>query len=529
MTGKKRWSAGERIMTRIARGRLRAAALLAAGTIIGLPLVGVPAVAGAPRVAEPPAAAPIPRVGAPDRFDPRRPLARELDLSIGDGFTLAAVGDCIITRPLSSMLKNNEGFAAIVRVLREAGAAFGNIETPLIDIRSVAASPQGSLDDWAILADPAVAKDLKNLGFDLLSRANNHALDWGVEGMRETTRWLDDAGLVHAGVGANRAEARGARYLETEQGRVALVSMASTYRELSDALPPLGEAPGRPGLNALRTTRTTVVTEPMMRALLQVKSGLDAAAGGSCGGAATVRPLETPDGLTMFDNRFQIGKRADYHYEIDPIDLQENLKAIRQGKQHADFLVATIHAHEAGLDCDQPGDFLRVLAHAALEAGADAFLVHGSHQLGPIEIDHGRLIAYGLGNFFWSDIIEPLSPVVHEQNRDAIGLAFPDPAAATDADLNALMNSTSFNDAIYFQSVVLVSRYDAGRLAEVRLIPVDLGYGTRLVKSGVPNLASPAVARVILDRLARLSKPYGTNISIERNVGVIRPAPPSRP
>ncbi len=469
-----------------------------------------------------PVPVPTPQAPKAGRFDPRRPLERELETSIGDGFTLAAVGDCIITRPLSPMLKNDEGFAAIVRILREAGAAFGNLETPLLDLKTFAAFPQGARDDWALLADPAVAKDLKLMGFDLLSRANNHALDWGPEGMRETSRWLDDAGLVHAGVGANRAEARGARYLETEHGRVALVSMASTFRELSDALPAADQSPGRPGLNPLRTTRTLVVTEPIMRALRQVKSGLDAASSGSCGGAAAGRPEETSEALLMLDNRFRVGERADYHYDIDPIDLQENLKAIRQGKQHADFLVATIHAHEAGLNCDQPGDFLRGLAHAALEAGADVFLVHGSHQLGPIEIDNGRLIAYGLGNFFWSDIVEPLPAVIHEQYRDSIGLAFPDPSAATDADLNALLNATSFNDDIYFHSVVAVGRYDAGRLSEVRLTPVDLGYGMRLTRSGVPRLAAPAVARAILDRLARLSQPYGTTITIERNVGVIR-------
>jgi poly-gamma-glutamate synthesis protein (capsule biosynthesis protein) len=40
---------------------------------------------------------------------------------------------------------------------------------------------------------------------------------------------------------------------------------------------------------------------------------------------------------------------------------------------------------------------------------------------------------------------------------------------------------------------------------------------------GVPRLATPPVARTILERLQRLSAPFGTTIAIEQNVGVIRP------
>ena len=60
----------------------------------------------------------------------------------------------------------------------------------------------------SLVAEPAAAKDLAVMGFDVVSRANNHSMDWGVEGMRETTRVLDEAGLVHAGVGENRGDAR---------------------------------------------------------------------------------------------------------------------------------------------------------------------------------------------------------------------------------------------------------------------------------------------------------------------------------
>lgn len=465
-------------------------------------------------------------------FDPRRPPERELLTDIADGFTLAAVGDCIISRPVSPMMESDRGLAAVVRILRDASATFGNFEGSAIDIRGFKGYPYGAVDDWALVSTPEVASDLKKLGFDLLSRANNHALDWGIEGMRETTRHLDEAGLVHAGTGESRALARAPRYLETGQGRIGLVSMASSYTPMSDALPPGGQAPGRPGVNALRTTRLNVVTAGMMQALAAIKEGMESPrracgpprgdrAAGEAKGAAN--PAAPPRELDLFDARFVVGERPGVRHQVDPIDREENLKSIRQGKQHSDFLIATIHAHEEGAGCAEPGDFLPDLAHAAIDAGADAFIGHGVHALGPIEIYKRRPIFYGLANFFWSDMQEPMPANLYERSRVLLTTAFGDPARATDADLTALLNAAGFDDELVFQTVIAVSRFEKGELAEVRLHPVDLGYGMRLTKSGVPRLASPAAGRAILERLQRLSRPYGTTIVIEHDVGIIRP------
>lgn len=456
--------------------------------------------------------------GDPPRlFDPRRPPGRELVTDIADGFTLAAVGDCIISRPVSPMLAGDRGLAGVVRILRDATATFGNFEGSAIDIREFKGYPHGAVDDWALISTPDVAADLKSLGFDLLSRANNHALDWGIEGMRETTRHLDAAGLVHAGSGENRALARAPRYLETERGRIGLVSMASSYTPMSDALPPAGQAPGRPGVNAVRTTRLTVVTEEMMRHL--------AAIGEAFGTLRRDCPPAGAGDLDLFGTRFVVGDRPGYRYQVDPLDREENLKSIRQGKQHSDFLIATIHAHEEGAGCAEPGDFLPDLARAAIDAGADAFIAHGVHALGPIEIYKRRPIFYGLANFFWSDMQEPMPATLYEGNRDLLKTAFGDPARATDADLTGLLNASGFDDELVFQTVIAVSRFEKGELVELRLHPVDLGYGMRLTKSGVPRLASPAAGRAILERLARISRPYGTTLVIEKDVGVIRPRP----
>jgi poly-gamma-glutamate synthesis protein (capsule biosynthesis protein) len=228
--------------------------------------------------------------------------------------------------------------------------------------------------------------------------------------------------------------------------------------------------------------------------------------------------------LSLFGETFEAGDRLASRYQIHPVDQEEILQAIRLGKQNADFLVATIHAHERDVGTGAPGDFLPALARAAVDAGADAFIGHGVHVLGPIEIYKGRPIFYSLANFFWSDIQEPMPRDHYEENWDLLTEVFGDPEKATNADLAALLNARGFNDDLVFQSVVAVSRFENGGLAELRLYPVDLGYGRTLTKSGIPREASAEMSRAILERLARISQTYGTAISIERNVGVIRPA-----
>jgi poly-gamma-glutamate synthesis protein (capsule biosynthesis protein) len=308
--------------------------------------------------------------------------------------------------------------------------------------------------------------------------------------------------------------------------------MASTFSDFADALPPQGRAPGRPGLSALRVERTVVVTPETLRQLRSVQAAL-ADPGARCEVTSAWeaeqrrKEREPSDELKLLGLKFRVGEHAAYRYEMNSEDLADILKAIRLGKQHSDLLVATIHAHETGLGCEEPGDFLPVLARAAIDAGAGVFIGHGEHRLMPIEIYKGRPIFYSLANFFWSDVLEPLSASTWETNREMTSGAYADPAKATDADLLAAWNAQGFDDARVFETVIAVSRWEAGRVADVRLYPVDLGYGERLTRSGTPRLASPPVARRILERLQRISKPYGTTIAIEGDVGVIRLAPAS--
>ncbi|AGA34698.1 Capsule biosynthesis protein capA [Thioalkalivibrio nitratireducens DSM 14787] len=54
---------------------------------------------------------------------------------------------------------------------------------------------------------PGNARCLQPAGIDFCALANNHVLDWGHEGLRETCRVLDRMGIAHAGAGANELSA----------------------------------------------------------------------------------------------------------------------------------------------------------------------------------------------------------------------------------------------------------------------------------------------------------------------------------
>lgn len=445
--------------------------------------------------------------GAGGQLPPIPDADRELATNVSDGFTVAAVGDLIFARPISQL--EDPAFTGVVRLLQSTDVTFGNFEGSAIDIRRFEGHPQAEFGGVWIIGVPEVAADLKKMGFDLVSRANNHATDWGVEGMRETSEALDAAGIVHAGVGETRAAARAGRYQGTPKGRVGVVSMASSFTPMSQAMDPLGEAPGRPGLSALRTTRYVLVTPDELERLRTIRDEQPA-------GSVRVNPNQPDDEVTLFGVSYRASDVRGVEFEMNEVDKAEILNGIRHAKHMSDFVVATIHAHNPGNWSDQPAAFLPELARATIDAGADQFVGHGPHQLRGIEIYKGKPIFYSLGNFiFQLDLLDPVGQDLYE--RFSI-----DPVTTTNAEFSRRWTERVFDGTQWYQSVVAVSRFDQGRVSEVRLHPVDSGFKARGANRGIPRLASADVAQEILERLQRLSAPFGTTIEIEQNVGIIR-------
>lgn len=461
------------------------------------------------------------------QFDPKRPISRELQTSVPDGFAIGAVGDLVISRPLSQYAKSMPEFKAVLDLLKAPTVLYGNMESAIFDARSFKGSPYSWDGDWTNSALPAVARDLKSMGFAFVSRANNHALDWGPEGMRETGRWLDEAGIVHAGVGENIGLARAPQYFESAGGRVALISLATTFRPTTEALPSQGASPGRAGVNALHLSTIVEVPPAAMKALAELDCVLHAK---TCAGP--------PAEIEFLGNKYRAADAFSYEHVMDPEDLAEIYKSIRAARENADFVVVAIHAHECSVGCDDDAKprgaahFLKRLAHGAIDAGADIFVTTGNHNLGPIEIYKSphrgyRPIFYGLGNFFWSDVQELLPHDLFQGNRKLLEQAWVDPLKATEYDLAAPLNKASFANAFTFQSVVAHCRFDGNQLSEVTLHPIEEGYGSKLLVSGIPRLvADPAAAAAIIGQIVEQTAGFGLpklNITYTKQGAVVRP------
>ena len=430
---------------------------------------------------------------------PTTPMAGE--------FTLAAVGDLIYLRPMLATIEARS--PSLVRLLREADVSFGNFETTVLDLATTRAVAQAESGGTWMLADPRVPRDVARMGFDVLAHANNHSTDWGVDGMEETGRRLGEAGLVFSGTGATMTAARAPRYLDVAKGRVAIVSATSTFTPMSRASDAVGEVAGRPGTNVIRTVRTTLVPRQDLDALAAVAARSPVRGDGRDG-----------DAVTLLGDRFAAApgrvEKLEFSYRMNPADLEANLRSIRQARQNGNFVIYSVHNHEPGNDVQEPADFAVELARKAIDAGADAYMGHGPHQLRGIEIYKGRPIFYSLGNFA---MMNNSLDAVPADMYDQYGVS---PGAATVPELLQARNQRSFANPVLYESVIAVSRFANGQLSEIRLYPIDLGVAIAGADRGVPRMANPAHARRILERLQRLSAPLGTTIAIDRGVGVIR-------
>lgn len=438
--------------------------------------------------------------------------------NVVDGFTMVAVGDIIVSRALTTT--QDAAFGAIVKVLHDADVTFGNMEMNIFDIRTFKGSPQAEYGGAYHVSLPEIGPDLKAMGFNIVGRANNHTFDWGVEGMLETSRMLDQSGIVHAGAGENLAQAGAARFLETARGRVALVSFASSFTPMSRACDPAGEAPGRAGLSSLRLAQRIMIPLEMLESLRRIRNLLPGS-----------RPsTEDPHRVILAGVTYSPGDKAGYSYEPDPRDVASILRNVRRGKQFADFCIVTNHGHEPGNWSQDPPDYEQSFAHRVIDAGADAYVVHGPHQLRGIEIYKGRPIFYSLANFIYDELRTPVG-------ADMFDVYGKDPRIDTDADVTVAEEAKGYPTAegfvgalsapVFYESVVTVSRFEQNQLAELRLYPIELGYSKRFANRGIPRLAPAPQAKVILERLQKLSMPFDTQIAIENDVGVIRLKPSS--
>jgi len=166
---------------------------------------------------------------------------------------LGFVGDLILGRRVSEALRGGLAPAEMWGDLRPrmlaADAMIGNLEGPIT-------THPVKWDRWKAFyfrADPLALDALKAGNFKCLALANNHTIDYGAEGMFDTRKYLESAGIAFAGAGADPDQAMKPALFTAGQVRIGFISITNN-------IPAFRAKPDRPGTNywKIRTDPQTI-------------------------------------------------------------------------------------------------------------------------------------------------------------------------------------------------------------------------------------------------------------------------------
>ena len=275
---------------------------------------------------------------------------------IRDEISIALAGDLVVRAPLADLHgTRSPRYAEVLELLRAADLRVANLETPL--------STRGSrLPKYSnIIADPALAGVVRAMGFELVSLANNHMMDYGEVALRDTLEHLERAGLGYAGAGENLVAALAPSRQEVRGRLVSLVSVASTLAPGSAA------TEDRPGIAPIHVRYSFAVDSNLMD--------------------------EQPGTAPLVET------------QADEVDTERVLAVISQERRACDIVLVAVHwgvpPHWLPPYADELATYQVPLGHRFVDAGATVVIGHHAHALHGVEVYRGRPILYSIGNFFF--------------------------------------------------------------------------------------------------------------------------------
>jgi poly-gamma-glutamate synthesis protein (capsule biosynthesis protein) len=263
-------------------------------------------------------------------------------------------GDVIPAGPFAG----SPASAGVWRAFAGADHVFANLEVALTE----QTSPADKL--VCLRAAPELAAEFVAANIDVVTLANNHTMDFGTEGMRETRRAIGAIGLPGVGAGENVAEALTPVILGSAPVRTAFLGLSATLPAGAAA------AANRGGVAPLRV-RTDYVLDPVI---------------------AAEEPAMAPF----------------VHTVVSEADLERACAAVAAAKRGAELVVVALHwGVSTGLVPAVQGwlaTYQQPVAHRLIDAGADAIIGHHPHVLQGVESYRGRPIFYSLGNLLFHRI-----------------------------------------------------------------------------------------------------------------------------
>ena len=273
--------------------------------------------------------------------------------------TLALTGDILPTRDLSPAPASAK---AVYAIIDGSDFGLGNFEIPLTDKGSAVEKLLN------IKAAPGIGKSLSVLGLDLVTVANNHAVDYGWEGLEQTVEVLRASGLRVVGAGRNIEEAQKpdvATVAGTKIGVIAFSCLLPTGMSAS---------PMRPGISPIHVN-TSYEVDPYYQ-------------------------MEEPGDISVVKVRTQARES----------DVSAAASAVRALKQRSDVVIVTIHwGFGSGEDL---AEYQMPLARSLIDAGADIIHGHHPHAIHAVGFHKGKPILFSLGTLIGQQVFLDASPVV---------------------------------------------------------------------------------------------------------------------
>lgn len=221
---------------------------------------------------------------------------------------------------------------------------------------------------------------LVHAGIDVVSLANNHIIDYGLAGMRETQESLAANGIAYSGAGANSDEAYQPVFRQQSGVNVAFLAACDRNGQYDNYQPYLDAGLNKPGFAMLDTFN-------LRKQIRAVEGDAD----------VIVVELHTGE-----------------EYEPTPMDGRGNDQVPITNDQQEDEFYSPFARFPA------PGDTEE--RHRAIDAGADLVVCHHPHILQGFEVYKGKLIAHSLGDFtFDLDYPETYPTVILNGAIDATG------------------------------------------------------------------------------------------------------------
>ena len=265
-----------------------------------------------------------------------------------DNIVLLGVGDIgPVHEPMGA-------YSTLVRpVLAGGDIRFGQCERSYSDrtVGGLSADPEFIRGNRPL--KPHMISVYTDCGFDIVSLAGNHMVDYGIDTVLDTIEHFNKKGIQTVGAGRNLQEARRPAFIEKNGVRVAFLAYCSVVIEGYEA------GPNKGGIAPLRAHQSYVAVD--------YQAGIPP------------RVVTVP-------------------YEEDLANMVED---ITSAKKAADVVVLSLHW---GLHFipRMIAEYQPIVAKAAFKAGADLILGHHAHVPKAIENQNGKVCFYSLGNFIFS-------------------------------------------------------------------------------------------------------------------------------